>query len=177
MGLFERLKSYINKNDDKEMSSHEKKEQMLMVFDHIVNELSQYEGELPLLIKIKDRKDVRSKEVEEKVLSLIEENAKVLNYKMDNGENIGMYAARLGLEEIVLRSLDDNIASSQRDKINKRTIGMYAAMYKLERAAIKALDNNEASLKQDRSGLNIGMHCAIYKLKDATLKALDNTQA
>ena len=176
MNIFDKLKNYIKKDKSFELTSDEKEQQTLIIYDHIINELNQYEQELAVLRKLNKSKDDYEKIVEDKILSYIEENDEVLTIQNEYGSNIGMLAADLKLENIVLRSLDNPIASTQQNTY-RENIGIRSACNRLERATLKALDNHEASLQCDEFGLNIGMMAANCEMENVVLKALDNKEA
>lgn len=93
-----------------------------------------------------------------------------------DGNNVGMYCAKIKNEKLTLKALENKEASVQTN-LDKRNIGMLAAIAGLEESTLKALDNHEASIQQDINGKNIGMWSAYYKLEKATSKALDNPEA
>ena len=191
MSLFEKIKKYINikkdNNKDKQVEYDtsiklndvfvNNDDPVGMIYDLIIKELDLYEQDYKFL-KNKSNLETRRKEVEEKILNLIEEDDRVLAIQDLNKEhyNIGMVTASLKLENIVLRALDDPIASLQQDK-RKLNLGTISAFYKLEKATMKALDNVEASLQQDEWGMNMGMMAANCGMEKCVLKALDNKEA
>lgn len=191
MSLIEKIKKYLtNKNDNEKVEKVECDTSIMlndvfvnnddsvgMIYDLIIKELDLYEQDYKFL-KNKLNLESRRKEVEEKILNLIEEDDRVLAIQDLNKEhyNIGMIAASLKLENIVLRALDNPIASLQQDK-RKLNLGTISAFYKLENATMKALDNVEASLQQDEWGMNMGMMAANCGMEKCVLKALDNKEA
>jgi len=82
-----------------------------------MKELDQYKEELAEVQKIKNagHEHFRKKEVEEKLLSYIEEDENILTIQNKYGKNIGMLAVKYGLTNIALRALDNPIASLQQD--------------------------------------------------------------
>ena len=159
---------------------HKIKKQCRSAYEQITDELYAYSLVLDEAIKLKEETGhihFRTKEVEEKILRLIDEDDRVLTIKNCAGENIGMNACRCKLENVVLRALDNEEANTQVD-IAGENIGMFAARYRLENAVIKALDNQEASIQRSyRSNWNIGMLAADNYLENAVIKALDNPVA
>ena len=144
------------------------------IYDEINDLFKEYNSVvLPEQDKLNGHTHFRAKEIEEKVLSLIEEDERVLLIQDEEvyNRNIGMKAAMLKLEEIVLRSLDNYEASIQQGSA-LHNIGMMAAQNGLEKATLKALDNAEASIQQDNFGKNIGMYAISSKLIDASMKAI-----
>ena len=162
------------------IEKHNTKVQCRSAYEQIIDELYTYSKELDEILKLKQETGhthFRTKEVEDKVLRLIDEDDRVLTIMGRTKDNIGMWACRLRLENIVLRALDNHEASIQQD-FGGENIGMMAARYGLENAVIKALDNYEASIQ--RSNLNcdnIGMLAAKAGMEMAVLKALDNPVA
>ncbi len=100
-----------------------------------------------------------------------EKYPEILTYQDKNGENLGMWAADLGLEEIVILTLNNEEASTQRNAFNDYNTGMIAARSGLEKATLKALDNEEANTQQAENGDTIGISAARSGLKNATQKA------
>ena len=127
-----------------------------------------------IIISLKN--DMNAYELEDKVIALINQDESILTVQDNFGMNLGMRAARFGLEKVVMRCLEKSEASVQQDQMGWN-IGMHAAMNKLEQATIKALDNYEAALQQDNNTENIGMHAAMNRLEQAVIKALENHDA
>jgi len=175
MSLIDKLKKYIVKGKEGKFSFDET-EQINMIYDQITKELKAFEEDFSF---IKDRSDFKDKvkEVEDKILSLIEENDKVLIVQNNNYQNIGMLAAKLRLENVVLRALENDEASTQQDGFTNMNIGMFAAYNQLQKATMKALDNKKASCQQENYGRTIGMLAAQSKFEDCVLKALENNEA
>jgi len=174
MSLIDKIKNYIKREKEDEKLVDET-EQVNMIYDQITKELKAFEEDFSF---IKDRPDFKEKAkiVEDRILSLIEENDYVLNIQNEDGCNIGMRAANLKLENVVLRALDNPIASTQQDQ-DGDNIGMKSVLNRLEKASLKALDNYEASIQQDKFKCNIGMMAANYEMENVALKALDNYDA
>lgn len=175
MNLIDKLKSYI-KRDKEDETPVDENEQINMIYDEIVKELNTFEQDFSF---IKDRPDFKDKVkvVEDRILSLIEENDKVLTLTNDNLQNIGMLAANLKLENVVLRALDNEVEATKIDGFDGNNLGMYAAINGLEKATLKALDNHAASCMQNCSCDTIGMIAARSGLTSCVLKALDNKVA
>ena len=126
-------------------------------------------------LNIKDH--FMKKEIEEKILKLIDEDDSVLTIVDNFWNNIGMTAADLGIESVALRALDNEKASIQQNK-NKKTIGMIAAYSRLENVVDKALDNEKACTLQDYSNQNLGCIVADFLGNEQlTIKALSNETA
>lgn len=159
---------------------HKTKVQCKSAYEQITDELYDYSLVLDEVIKLKEKTGhthIRTKEVEEKILRLIDEDDRVLTIKNCAGENIGMQACRYRLENVVLRALDNEEANTQVDLAGEN-IGMFAARYRLENAVIKALNNQEASIQRNNlNSWNIGMFAAENYLENAVIKALDNPVA
>lgn len=159
---------------------HNTKKQCRSAYIQIRDELYSYLNDLEEIEKLKretGHTHFKTKEVEEKVLRLIDEDDRVLTIIGIGGENIGMEACRCKLENIVLRALDNEEANTQVDLAGEN-IGMFAARYGLENAVIKALDNHEASIQQGNLNHdNIGMLAAKEGMEMAVLKALENKVA
>lgn len=170
MNLIEKLKSYIKKEDETPVDENE---QINMIYDEIVKELNAFNQDFSY---IKDRPDFKDKVkvVEDRILSLIEENDKVLTLTNENLQSIGMIAADLKLENVVLRALDNEEESTKIDGFVGNNLGMYAAINGLEKATLKALDNHTASCMQNLNCDTIGMIAARSGLTSCVLKALDN---
>ena len=173
MGLFKDLKNKIEQFNSRKSAENNIVYQQIMdllfSYSHDAVEISKFEKET-------GHQHFRTKEVEEKVLELIERDESVLTIMDSYNQNIGMRAVSLGLEEIVLRSLDNKEASLQQNDW-KRNIGMLSANMGLKRATLKALDNYEASVQLSDDKKNIGMFAAYGGLEDAVIKALDNKEA
>lgn len=118
----------------------------------------------------------RLKAIEKSIIEDIKNNREVLTFQTNAGYNVGMVAARNGMESIVLIALDDPIASTQQNT-DGENIGMLAAFCGMEEATLKALDNPIASTQQNWEGLNIGMCAATRHLENSVIKALDNEEA
>ena len=115
-------------------------------------------------------------EIEDKILSKIEENEKILSVlTIDTKCNLGMLSAEVGLDNVVSKVLDNYEISLQQDS-KGNNLGMYCANNKLEECVIKALDNKTASLQAQNGGLTMGMISAMRGLKNATLKAIENKE-
>lgn len=172
MSLIDKLKNYIKREKEDETLVDET-EQVNMIYDQITKELKAFEEDFSF---IKDRPDFKEKAkiVEDRILSLIEENDKVLTLTNDNLQNIGMLAANLKLENVVLRALDNEEESTKIDGFVGNNLGMYAAINCLERATLKALDNHTASCMQNCNCDTIGMIAARSGLTSCVLKSLDN---
>ena len=170
MSLIDKLKSYIKKEDETPVDENE---QINMIYDEIVKELNVFKQDFSY---IKDRPDFKDKVkvVEDRILSLIEENDKVLTLTNENLQSIGMLAADLKLENVVIRALDNEEESTKIDGFVGNNLGMYAAINGLEKATLKALDNHAASCMQNSNCDTIGMITARSGLTSCVLKALDN---
>ena len=168
----EKIQSLIDKNKVKKSCIDE--------YTLILQELDKYKSNLDEVFKIQGYGHAHylTGETEEKILKLIEQDDSVLTIQnKDSKRNIGMIAARLGLENVVLRALDNEVASTQQDQFGFN-IGMLSAKSCLEKCVLKALDNPIASVQLAKgSDTNIGMYSVIWGLEDAALKSLENKEA
>lgn len=115
-------------------------------------------------------------EVVEKLNNLFAKHPNILTLQNEEGQNLGMVACEMKLQEIVCIILNDKEAGVQQDAMGCN-IGMYCACNGLEKATIKSLSNEEASIQQDKKGFNIGMYASFYGLEQAVFKALQNSIA
>lgn len=145
------------------------------VIQSVNDEFDRYNKQIkPEMEKLNGHEHIAKKEIEDRIIRLIDDNEEILTIPFHYGlDNLGIIAAKNGLENVVLRVLDNHEASTFQNK-EGYNLGMYAAKFKLEKAVLKALDNSEASIQQSRYGCNIGMYAADNKLEQATIKALDN---
>ena len=148
------------------------------VIQAVNNEFDRYNRQIkPEMEKLNGHEHIAKKELEERLIRLIDDNEEILTIPFHYGlDNLGTIAAKNELENVVLRVLDNHEASIFQN-IDGYNIGMLSAKHKLEKATLKALDNPIASLQQDRYGQNIGMIAAMKKLESVVLKALDNEEA
>ena len=136
MSLFNKIKENLmnrSKNSQKAniqediLTAEQKQEQALMIYDLIKSELNNYEVDYQVLIKNNPSiLDEKKNELEDKILSLIDENDEVLTITDVNNQNIGMIACDIGLEGVVLRALDNEDASMHLDNYGY-SLGMWAA--------------------------------------------------
>lgn len=145
------------------------------VLDVINDEFDRYNRQIePEMEKLNGHHHFALKEIEDKIIRLIDDNEEILTIPIKYGEeNLGIYAAKLGLENVVLRILDNTQASIYQNHLGYN-IGMIAAKQKMEKATLKALDNPIASIQQNKYGCNIGMLAAANEMEKCVLKALDN---
>ena len=159
------------------LTADQKQEQVLLIYDLIKSELNKYEADYKFLIlNNPSMLEEKKKEIETKIISLIDENEEVLNVVDLQNENIGIIACDFGLEEVVIRALDNETASMHLDNYGY-SLGMWAAKRHMERATLKALDSDALSTQECDFYTNIGMVAAEEKMEAATLKALDNYEA
>jgi len=185
------IESLIEKNREKveKQTKLEKLENLGKVYNNIVEKILDYSDyEMTYLKKPGAEQNRKSenltkvkvgthlKAIEKSIIKDIENNREVLSFQTNAGYNIGMVAARNGMESIVLIALDDPIASTQQNT-DGENIGMLAAFCSMEGATLKALDNPIASTQQNWEGLNIGICAATRNLEKAVIKALDNEEA
>ena len=102
------------------------------IYDEIKELFEEYKNiVVPEQLRLGGHEHFRIKEIEKEILSLIDQDERVLLIQDVSllGRNIGMEAVLLGFEDIVLRALDNEKASTQQNGTGYN-IGMYAAMYK-----------------------------------------------
>lgn len=148
------------------------------VIQAVNDEFDRYNKQIkPEMKNLNGHEHIAKKEIEDRIIRLIDDNEEILTIPFHYGlDNLGIIAAKNGLENVVLRVLDNHEASTFQN-MDGYNLGMIAAKHKLEKATLKALDNPIASLQQDRYGQNIGMIAAMNKLESVVLKALDNEEA
>lgn len=175
MKLIERIKEYINSKKENDVIENNKN--ITLLYQSIVEELTQYkELYFEEVKKLNGHPHFKTKEVEEKVIELINEDERVLLLTDKKGRNVGFDAAELELEEIVIRVLDNHEASTMQDN-QGQNLGMVSAINGLSKATYKALDNSVASVQIDYNGNNIGMFCPANCDEVVSIKALDNKEA
>jgi len=174
MKIIDKIKNYISLKNEKV----DKNENIQFLYDSIMSELKDYKDMYyEEAKKLNGHTHVKTKEVQEKVISLINEDERVLFIKDDFGRTLGFDACELELEDVVLRILDNHDASLIQDD-NGKNIGIEAMSTKLFKAVLKALDNHELCCqKSGYWGQTLGMFCAIDGYEEGVLKALDDKEA
>lgn len=186
MQIFEKLKekaiqtfqNISNKNPKVEttQNSEDVVDNKRVIYDLILEEMDKYQREY--LVEVKKLKEQGHehfivKEVEDKIISLIDENEEVLTI-IKNNRNLGMLAAQLGLENVVIRAIENEEVLHHKDDLSK-TVGMYCAENKLEKAVMMILDDPISCLLCDTiNHRNLGMYCAMFGLEKPLIKSLDN---
>ena len=174
MKLVDKIKQYIS-SKSKVVDENENVE---LLYQSILKELKEYkELYFEEAKKLNGHPHFKTKEVQEKVINLINEDERVLFIRGDWGRTLGFEAAKLKLEDVVLRILDNHDASLIQDD-NGKNIGIEAMSTKLFKAVLKALDNHELCCqKSGYWGQTLGMFCAIDGYEEGVLKALDDKEA
>ena len=98
MKLIEKIKEYINSKNEVVDES----ENILFLYQNIRNELNQYKDlYFDEVKKLNGHPHFKTKEVQEKVINLINEDERVLFIRGDWGRTLGFEAAKLKLEETI----------------------------------------------------------------------------
>ena len=173
MKLIEKIKEYINSKNEVISTSDNVSDLYLKIIQEFYEYRSLYFEEAK---NLNGHTHFKTKEVQEKVINLINEDERVLFIRDDCGRHIGFDACRLKLEDVVIRVLENEKASLIQDNAGYN-LGMMSAIYELDKATLKALDNTQASLQQNNIGNNIGMYASTNCSEVVTLKALENDEA
>lgn len=173
MKLIEKIKEYINSKNEVISTSDNVSDLYLKIIQEFYEYRSLYLEEAQ---KLNGHTHFKTKEVQEKVISLINEDERVLFIRDDCGRHIGFDACKLKLEDVVIRVLENDKVSLIQDNAGYN-LGMMSAIYGLDKSTLKALDNNKASLQQNNLGNNIGMYASSNCSEEVTLKALENNEA
>ena len=112
----DKIKEYFqNKFGDveEELTPEQKEEQRQMIYELIDKEFENYAAEYHFAKENNFSNDERKREVEDKILKLIEEDESVLTIQDIDGCNIGMRACDYELERIAFRALENKEAALQ----------------------------------------------------------------
>jgi len=174
MKLVDKIKQYISSKS----KVFDENENVELLYQSILKELKEYKDVyFEEAKKLNGHQHFKVKEVQEKIINLINEDDRVLLIKNQYGRTLGFFACELKLEDVVLRVLDNYESSIIQDE-NGKNVGMESVSCGLHKAALKALDNKELSCQtMGSSGWNIGMFCAINGFEEGVIKALDNKEA
>ena len=122
--------------------------------------------------KSNDLSDAQNKkDLETKVLQIIDKYPNVLRKEDKYGRNIGMIACQYGMGNIAMKMLHNSTSIFHLDKLGQN-IGIYAAENKLQKVVLKAMDYPKLCIQKDHYGRTLAFAALEFDLNRAIIKAL-----